>query len=52
MLKQLLINSRNIRSFCFFEQQISDQYGKKCCRYGQNGQPMPEPKAQEIFKGL
>lgn len=44
MLKKLLTNQQLYR-FCFFDQQISDKYGKKCCRYGQDGKPMPEMQA-------
>lgn len=33
----------------FFNNHISDSYGKKCCRYNQNGEPLSEAKAQKIF---
>ena len=52
MFKKLITNSNNVYRFCFFDQQISDKYGKKCCRYGQDGKPMPEAQATEIYKGL
>jgi len=29
------------RGFAFFNNQISTKYGKKCCRYNQNGKPLP-----------
>lgn len=36
-----MLNLKNIKaSFSFFNKQISDKYGKKCCRYNQNGLPM------------
>lgn len=37
---------RTVRNFCFFNQQISEKYGKKCCRYNQNGQPLALNKVQ------
>lgn len=36
----MIINSAK-RYFSFFGKQISDKYGKKCCRYHQDGLPMP-----------
>lgn len=46
MLKNIIVSSKLIRRFCFFEDKISDKYGKKCCRYNQDGKPMAESKAQ------
>ncbi len=42
MLRRLLIGSRHMQNFCFFNEKISEKYGKKCCRYNQDGKPMPE----------
>lgn len=40
MLRNIITNNL-VRRFCFFEQKISDKYGKVCCRYNQDGKPMP-----------
>lgn len=40
------------RSFSFFGQKISDKYGKKCCRYHQDGKPMAPEKVQQTFSQL
>ena len=29
---------------------FSDKYGKKCCRYNQNGQPLPKEVVHEMYK--
>lgn len=52
MLKNIIINRKLVQGFCFFEGKISEKYGNKCCRYNQDGKPMPESKAQELFLGL
>lgn len=36
------------REFSFFNKQISDKYGKKCCRYHQDGKPLSANKAEQI----
>jgi len=38
--------------FCFFNKQISEKYGQKCCRYNQNGIPLPLAKVNETFSNL
>lgn len=38
--------------FCFFNKQISEKYGKKCCRYNQDGKPLPLTKVTETFNSL
>eukprot|EP01017_Pseudomicrothorax_dubius_P028265 TRINITY_DN3350_c0_g1_i1.p1 TRINITY_DN3350_c0_g1~~TRINITY_DN3350_c0_g1_i1.p1 ORF type:complete len:145 (-),score=28.83 TRINITY_DN3350_c0_g1_i1:35-469(-) len=38
------------RSFSFFNKKISTKYGEKCCRYNQNGQPMPKEKVKAIME--
>lgn len=43
---------RALARFCFFNKQISEKYGKKCCRYNQNGEPLPLKKANEIHSSL
>jgi hypothetical protein len=40
----LMLQFRSLVRFCFFNKQISEKYGKKCCRYNQNGEPLPLPK--------
>lgn len=41
MLRNMMMRVNLKRGFCFFEQKISEKYGKKCCRYNQDGKPMP-----------
>ena len=36
------ISVKNSRKFAFFNKQISEKYGTKCCRYNQHGKPMDE----------
>lgn len=43
---------RTIAQFSFFNNQISEKYGKKCCRYNQDGKPLPLTKVNEIYKSL
>jgi hypothetical protein len=38
--------------FCFFDKNISTKYGKKCCRYNQDGKPMPLNKVNEAYQSL
>jgi hypothetical protein len=40
------------RLFGFFNKQISDKYGKKCCRYHQDGKPMPADKVKITLEQL
>jgi len=40
------------RSFAFFNNKISTKYGEKCCRYNQNGLPMPKEKAVQTSEAL
>lgn len=49
MLRNLLINKKLTNRFCMFGSQISEKYGKPCCRYGQDGKPMPESQARETL---
>ena len=46
-----LLTKPNYR-FCFFNQQISTKYGKKCCRYNQDGKPLKIEKVNEIYQSL
>lgn len=46
MLRNLIMGKALPYRFCFFNQQISEKYGKKCCRYNQDGKPMPEAQAK------
>ena len=34
-----------VRRLAFFNKKISEKYGKKCCRYNQDGQPLSPAKA-------
>lgn len=43
-------NSR--RLFGFFNKQISDKYGRKCCRYNQDGKPMAKETVVKTFEEL
>jgi hypothetical protein len=43
---------RSLARFCFFNKQISEKYGQKCCRYNQNGVPLPLAKVNETFSNL
>lgn len=56
MLKNIvraLVKKPNIKyQFCFFNQNISTKYGKKCCRYNQDGKPMPINKVNEAYQSL
>ena len=55
MLKQfkvvIIMRLRNFikQQFGFFGKQISDKYGKKCCRYGQDGKPLNPQAVQKVF---
>lgn len=43
---------RSLARFCFFNKQISEKYGQKCCRYNQNGIPLALPRVNEIYTSL
>ncbi|KAL4439509.1 hypothetical protein ABPG74_003911 [Tetrahymena malaccensis] len=40
------------QSFSFFNNQISDKYGKKCCRYHQDGKPLAPQKVEQIKNSI
>jgi len=44
--------TRLLNRFCFFDRQISEKYGQKCCRYNQNGIPLPLEKVTQTFTQL
>lgn len=46
MLRNIILGTKQFRRFCFFDQKISDKYGKKCCKYNQDGMPMEQKKAR------
>jgi hypothetical protein len=48
MFKNLKLAGR----FCFFDRQISEKYGQKCCRYNQNGQPLPLETVNNLYTQL
>lgn len=52
MLRSLIANRWHVRNFCFFDAKISDKYGKKCCKYNQDGLPMAEDKAKQMLADL
>lgn len=43
---------RTAARFCFFDKQISEKYGQKCCRYNQNGKPLTIEKVTDCYKQL
>lgn len=45
MLRSLIVGTKFVRRFCFFNEKISDKYGKPCCRYNQDGKPLALNKA-------
>lgn len=42
----------NVRRACFafFNKKISKKYGEKCCRYGQDGKPLPKDRVQKTYE--
>lgn len=44
-----MLNTTSRRLFSFFNKQISDKYGKKCCRYNQDGKPMARETVIKTF---
>lgn len=41
-----------LRRFAFYNSQISEKYGQKCCRYNQNSLPMPPETAKSTFNSI
>jgi hypothetical protein len=48
----MLRTTRLASRFCFFDRQISEKYGQKCCRYNQNGIPLPLEKVNSVYGQL
>lgn len=38
--------------FAFFGKQISEKYGKKCCRYGLDGKPLQPEVVKKVYNEL
>ncbi|KRX07970.1 Transcriptional coactivator/pterin dehydratase [Pseudocohnilembus persalinus] len=38
-----------VRNFGFFNKQISTKYGKKCCRYNQDGKPLQPEIVSQLY---
>jgi pterin-4a-carbinolamine dehydratase len=47
-----MLSSKFVRFFSFFNKQISTKYGEKCCKYGQNGIPLPKESVERTVTGL
>jgi pterin-4a-carbinolamine dehydratase len=43
-----MFNRVNARAFSFFNNKISQKYGEKCCRYGQNGKPLDRQTIDQV----
>eukprot|EP01016_Furgasonia_blochmanni_P021122 TRINITY_DN2344_c0_g1_i1.p1 TRINITY_DN2344_c0_g1~~TRINITY_DN2344_c0_g1_i1.p1 ORF type:complete len:201 (-),score=28.81 TRINITY_DN2344_c0_g1_i1:311-913(-) len=42
----------NARNFSFFNNKISQKYGEKCCRYGQNGKPLNKETINQVISTI
>lgn len=47
-----MLQLRSLARFCFFNNQISEKYGKPCCRYNLDGKPLPQLKVKAIYSDL
>lgn len=43
------LNRLSRQYFAFFGNQISDKYGKKCCRYGLDGKPLAPEAVKKVY---
>ena len=48
----MIINTFLKQRFGFFGKQISEKYGKKCCRYGLDGKPLTPEAAKKVYNEL